>query len=150
MLVALGVVYYMRLNARFRKAYINAMDHIGTISNEIKFSEAFDEEIEFYVNQMDLPQGIAKTQALKENNYATIICTVTQIPLIIVGAPGSSKTLSFNITVANLKGQESKVQLFRQIDSYPSLDPHYYQCSRRTTSNEIHTVFSRAIIARSH
>ena len=144
-LVALGVVYYMRLNARFRKAYINAMDHIGIISNEIKFSEAFDEEIEFYVNQMDLPQGIAKTQVLKENIYATIICTVTQIPLIIVGAPGSSKTLSFNITVANLKGQESKVHLFRQIDSYPSLDPHYYQCSRRTTSNEIHTVFSRAI-----
>ena len=28
---------------------------------------------------------------------------------------------------------------------FKSLDPHYYQCSRRTTSIEIETVFQRAI-----
>ena len=94
---------------------------------------------------MELPVGIAKTQALKENIFATIVCTVTHTPLIIVGAPGSSKTLSFNLTIANLKGQESKMKLFRDITVFRSLDPHFYQCSRRTTSNEIQTVFSRAI-----
>jgi len=66
-------------------------------------------------------------------------------PLIIVGSPGSSKTLSFNIAVSNLKGQESKKPTFRNTDVFCSLDPHFYQCSRRTTSNEVRTVFSRAI-----
>ena len=143
--VALGIVYYMRLNTKYREEYRNLMDKRSRLPNEVGFSKAFTDELDWYIDQVDLPQGIAKTQALKENILATIICTVTHTPLIIVGAPGSSKTLSFNITVANLKAQESKMKLFRQTDMYPSLDPHYYQCSRFTTSNEIQTVFSRAI-----
>ena len=109
------------------------------------FLQAFNEELDWYIQQIELPTGIAKTQALKENLFATIICTVTHTPLIIVGAPGSSKTLSFNLTIANLKGQESKKKHFRDTKVFRSLDPHFYQCSRRTTSNEIQTVFSRAI-----
>jgi len=35
--------------------------------------------------------------------------------------------------------------LFRNTDVFKSLDPHYYQCSRRTTSKEIEIVFQRAI-----
>lgn len=65
-------------------------------------------QIDFYTNELSLPTGIAKTEALKENLFAVIICTATKTPLIIVGAPGSSKTLSFNLTVSNLKGSESK------------------------------------------
>ena len=145
LLVALFVVYFMRLNAKFREQYRRIMDTKCTIANEVNFSNAVKDVLEWYIDRIELPLGIAKTEALKENIFAIIICTVTQIPLIIVGAPGSSKTLSFNITVANLKGQESKAPLFRQTDKYPSLDPHYYQCSIRTTSNEIQTVFSRAI-----
>ena len=34
---------------------------------------------------------------------------------------------------------------FRDTETFKSLDPHYYQCSRRTTSIEIETVFQRAI-----
>ena len=94
---------------------------------------------------MELPTGISRTRALKENLFATIVCTITHTPLIIVGAPGSSKTLSFNLTIANLKGQESNVLHFRDTKVFRSLDPHFYQCSRQTTSNEIQTVFSRAI-----
>jgi len=101
--------------------------------------------LDWYINQIELPTGISKTRALKENLFATIVCSVTRTPLIIVGAPGSSKTLSFNLTIDNLKGQESKVRHFRDTNVFRSLDPHFYQCSRRTTSNEIQTVFSRAV-----
>ena len=107
--------------------------------------QAFSDELDWYIKHVELPTGIAKTQALKENLFATIVCIVTHTPLIIVGAPGSSKTLSFNLVIANLKGQESKKKLFRDIVIFRSLDPHFYQCSRRTTSNEIQKVFSRAI-----
>ena len=109
------------------------------------FVQAFSEELEWYIERVELPTGIARTRALKENLFATIVCTLTHTPLIIVGAPGSSKTLSFNLAIANLKGQESKKEHFRDITVFCSLDPHFYQCSRRTTSNEIQTVFSRAI-----
>ena len=143
-LVALGVVYYMRLNKKYRARYEQdlTLKHKFTA---LPFSEAFQSELEWYAKQIEFPKGIAKTQALKENLLAIILCTVTQTPLIIVGAPGSSKTLSFNIAVSNLKGQESKKPVFRNTDTFLSLDPHFYQCSRCTTSNEIQTVFSRAI-----
>ena len=34
--------------------------------------------------------------------------------------------------------------LFRDSELFPSMDPHFYQCSRRTTSVEVETVFQRA------
>ena len=144
-LVALGIVYYMRLNAKYREQYQLELDKSKGLPNEVSFSQALKDELNWYISQVELPKGIARTQALKENLFATIVCTVTHTPLIIVGAPGSSKTLSFNQAIANLKGPESKKEHFRNTDIFCSLDPHYYQCSRRTTSNEIQTVFSRAI-----
>lgn len=144
-LVALGIVYYMRLNAKYRTKYQEVLNGQRGLPGEVNFTKAFNDELDWYIKQVELPKGIARTQALKENLFATIVCTVTHIPLIIVGAPGSSKTLSFNQAIANLKGPESKKELFRDIAIFSSLDPHYYQCSRRTTSNEIQTVFSRAI-----
>ena len=144
-LVAVGIVYYMRLNNHYRQEYARFLDSEYRPANEITFTRAFEEELDWYIRLVKLPKGIAHTRALKENIFATIVCTVTHTPLIIVGAPGSSKTLSFNQTIANLKGAESRQKIFQDTTIFPSLDPHYYQCSRRTTSNEIQTVFSRAI-----
>lgn len=144
-LVSLGIVYYMRLNTKYRAEFKQFIDHRHRLPNEVSFSQAFEEELKWFIDQVVLPTGIARTQALMENLFATILCTGTHTPLIIVGAPGSSKTLSFNLAIANLKGQESKVKNFRMTKIFHSLDPHFYQCSRRTTSNEIDTVFSRAI-----
>lgn len=143
LMTALGLVYYMRLNKVFREKYQKHIDST-LLPGEISFQDAFNQELNYYSDSIDLPPGIARTQALKENIFATIVCTVTRIPLIIVGAPGSSKTLSFNIVVSNLKGRESKKELFRMSTIFPSLDPHYYQCSKRTTSTEVTTVFLRA------
>ena len=144
-LVSLGIVYYMRLNTEYRKEFKKYMDSRRCLPGEVIFSQAFQEELEWCIEQVELPTGLARTQALMENLFATIVCTGTHTPLIIVGAPGSSKTLSFNLAIANLKGQESKKEIFRYTDIFHSLDPHFYQCSRRTTSIEIDTVFSRAI-----
>ena len=143
-LVALGIVYYLRLNNEYREKYKEALDKMWGLG-DVKFTQAFQEELDWLTSNMVFPPGVVKTQALKENLFAIVICTVTHTPLILVGAPGSSKTLSFNLAIANLKGLESRSLLFRDVTLFPSLDPHYYQCSRRTTSNEINTVFQRAI-----
>ena len=144
-LVSLGLVYFMRLTSRYRSSYRLFLDGIERMSEEVTFSKAFKDELELFIHQVQLPSGIAKTNALKENVFAIIACTVTHTPLIIVGEPGSSKTLSFNIAIANIKGKESQVELFRDTDIFHSLDPHFYQCSRRTTSNEVDRIFKRAV-----
>ena len=144
-LVALGIVYYMRLNVRYRREYIEFIDSECRLPGDVSFTAAFDDELNWFSKHVMLPKGIARTRALMENIFATIVCTLTHIPLIIVGAPGSSKTLSFNQTIVNLKGAESRVKVFRDTSIFHSLDPHYYQCSRHTTSIEIQTVFSRAV-----
>eukprot|EP00118_Oscarella_pearsei_P023946 m.294339 g.294339 ORF g.294339 m.294339 type:complete len:5643 (+) comp40744_c0_seq7:98-17026(+) len=144
-MVAIGIVYYLRLDTRYRKEFSKRIDDVEAGSGDVPFLHIFESEIDTYVDKMHLPRGIAKTKALKENLFATVVCTVCRIPLIIVGAPGSSKTLSFNLTLSNLKGAESKKKTFRNTDRFPALDPHHYQCSRRSTSIEIKNVFTRAI-----
>ena len=143
--VSLGIVYYMRLNATFRKKYLKELNQQKGVAGEVTFFDALNEELDWFIDQVQLPKGIAQTTALKENLFATVVCTITHTPLIIVGAPGSSKTLSFNIAIASIKGAESKKETFRDKQIFSYLDPHYYQCSRRTTSNEVETVFYRAI-----
>ena len=77
-------------------------------SGEINFSKAFQEELfDWFCKNIELPPGIAKMQAF--------FLPHTHTPLIIVGAPGSSKTLSFNLAIANLKGPES---LFRKVKAW--------------------------------
>ena len=143
--VSLGVVYYMRLSTKYRRQYKEFLDSKHLLGMQVSFSEAFNEDLDWFAKQISLPPGIAKTQALKENLFAIIMCTMTHTPLIITGAPGSSKTLSFNLVVTNLRGQESKNEYFRNANLFPSLDPHFYQCSRRTTSNEIEKLFTQAV-----
>ena len=144
-MVSLGIVYFMRLNSKYRSKYKDFLDKHDKLGWEVDFSKAYEDELEWYINKVKLPPNIAKTEALKENVFATIACTMTRTPLIIVGDPGSSKTLSFSVVAANLKGKESKVETFRDTDIFQSLDPHFYQCSRRTTSNEVEKTFKKAI-----
>ena len=63
------------------------LDKSNLLASNISFSRAFQEELDYYIGQVELPKGIARTLALKENLFATIICTVTHTPLIIVGGP---------------------------------------------------------------
>ena len=144
-MVSLGIVYFMRLNSKYRVKYRLFLDNFDRLADEVNFSQAFKNELRWYIDNVELPPSIAKTEALKENVFATIACTMTHTPLIIVGDPGSSKTLSFNIVIANFKGNQSRIATFRHTDFFKSLDAHFYQCSRRTTSNEVEKIFKRAI-----
>jgi hypothetical protein len=144
-MVALGLTYYFRLSAEFREKYEETMDFSIGGGDAVTFSEALCEEMDFYTNIVHLSPGIAKTRALKENLFCVIACCCTQMPLIIVGEPGSSKTLSFNIAASNFKGADSKSELLKDTSLFPCFDPHYYQCSRTTTSKEVEVVFQRAL-----
>lgn len=150
--VSLALVYYLRLPFELRKRYCEYIDKSQKgFEGDLTFQQAWNDELTWYIDRVTLPPGIAKTDALKENMLATILCCITKTPLIIEGAPGTSKTLSFNIAVANLKGSSSKQSIFQETNTFPCLEPVFYQCSRRTTSSEVETVFKRALnMQRSH
>lgn len=152
-MVSLGLVYYMRLPVKYREEYVKFIDNQDKkLGWEVSFKDAMSNQLDWYVKNenLDLPPGIAKTEALKENLLATILCCTTRTPLIIEGAPGTSKTLSFNVAVANLKGKGSKKIIFQRDTLYPSLEPQFYQCSRKTNSEEVKVVFTRAIKVQGH
>ena len=146
--VSIGIVYYFRLNPKYRKKFeeeMNTFIEIGKRGMKLRFSEVLQDELDSMISKFHLPLRIAATQALKENIYATIICILNKIPLIIVGPPGSSKTLSVKIISACMKGNYSQSKEFRNEELFPPVDQHSYQCSRRSNSNEIEAVFKHAI-----
>ena len=142
-LVALGLVYYLRLGKKDRKNYSEFLNahNFGYVD----FTTVFTEELDWYIERVDLPPGIAKTTALKENVLANIVCCQTQTPLIIIGEPGTSKSLSFNIVANTFKGRASKHDDFKVIKLFKGLQPFFYQCSQHTTSKEIQNLFNQAI-----
>ncbi|XP_019858199.1 PREDICTED: uncharacterized protein LOC100640592 [Amphimedon queenslandica] len=163
--ISLALVYYFRLSDEiiksqktvqpggkekksFRKRFKQIMHEkrtIGEFSIPVTFNEALSNELTWVSKNIDLPKGIAPTEALRENIYAIIVCTMTKIPVIIVGPTGSSKTLSFKIVAKNFLGTKSNKKMLETFESFKSLDPQFYQYSRKSTSHEIEVVFQRAI-----
>eukprot|EP00965_Chrysotila_dentata_P207769 6184319-Pleurochrysis_carterae.AAC.1 len=94
------------------------------------------------MRQTHLDDGIASTRGLQENIFMVVVCCLAEVPLMIVGPPGSSKTLAVTIVADNARGDYSHTAVYK---SMPSLVPLHYQCSRRSTSNEIKAIFERAI-----
>lgn len=64
---------------------------------EKRFEKELYEEQMNLLNHMEIPPGIAKNQALRENVFVTLTCILQKIPLFVVGKPGSGKTLSLQL-----------------------------------------------------
>jgi hypothetical protein len=91
----------------------------------------------------EFPDGVALTQALRENVFAVVACIQTGVPMAIVGAPGLSKTLSFLIVRNNLKGPKYSPKAFcRQFDA---VDPFNHHCSEFSEAGHIELTFHKAI-----
>ncbi|KAL0055748.1 hypothetical protein WJX82_004037 [Trebouxia sp. C0006] len=80
--------------------------------------------------------------ALRENFFCIAVCVETKTPLVIIGTPGNSKTLSFKLAADRLRGSSSSSKLFRL---FHAVDLFHYQCSQQSTSQEIGTVCARAL-----
>lgn len=69
-----------------------------------------EEEQTNFVEHLNMPaKGIALNTALKENTFTTFVCIMNKIPILIIGTPGSSKSLSVRILNSNLNGKASDV-----------------------------------------
>ena len=136
--LSLALVYYFRLNKVYRERYAKSIS-----DKKFDFLKILHSELEWWMLHLSIPPGIADTQALRENLYAMIICIVNRIPLIITGPPGTSKTLSFKIVEANMKGDVSPMPLFKEA-IFGSMTPHIYQCSKHSIPRDIDDIFDKA------
>lgn len=74
---------------------------------------------------------IAYNRALRENLFTSFVCILNKIPVLLIGNPGSSKSLSVKLVISNLKGRFSKNEFCRQFLAFM---PHYFQGSESSTS----------------
>ncbi|CAF1183724.1 unnamed protein product, partial [Didymodactylos carnosus] len=76
------------------------------------------------------------------------VSVATKIPLCIVGAPGQSKTLSFQIVLQNLQGSQLSPKPF--CTTLPAIDAFFCLGSKYSHSGYIAAVFERAIKREQH
>ena len=134
---------------------INEEDLIydGELKNDLKnnynisdfklfhFSQILSNEQDFILNNISLKKGIGKNKSLKENIFLLFTALVTNIPLIIIGKPGSSKSLSAQLIYEEMGGKYSKKEFFKL---YPSIIQTYFQGSDSTSPKDVEGVFEKA------
>ncbi|CAF1032097.1 unnamed protein product [Rotaria sordida] len=114
----------------------------ATIPN---FANIVETELKKFVNDENfvIPKGVAINQAIREHVFAIVVSIATRTPVCIIGAPGQSKTLSFQIVLQNLQGPQLSEKNFCK--SLPAIDPFFCLGSKHTSSKDISYAFDRAI-----
>ena len=105
------------------------------------FSDLLKIEEEFLLTQIELDVGIGKNESLKENLFLLFLSVVTKIPLIIIGKPGTGKSLSAQLIYNSMRGIYSKNEFFKK---YPNIIQIYFQGSESTEPEDITEVFKKA------
>ncbi|CAG9330731.1 unnamed protein product [Blepharisma stoltei] len=150
------VCYYLRIfSKKSRKAFLeHIVDQLNRDKNlKIEYPRLdqflttdvilsiLESEQDDLIARMELTKGIAINKPLKENIFCMIVCILNQIPLLICGKPGSSKSLSIELVFANLKGVQSYDPYFKTL---PVLTEVPFQGSDSCKSEEINEIFSQA------
>jgi len=89
----------------------------SSFENTQNYSLFFENECDFVINQINLDKGIAKNRILKENIFLQFIAITSNIPMIIIGKPGSSKSLSYLQLKNSMRGKYSKSPFFQKISA---------------------------------
>jgi hypothetical protein len=93
-----------------------------------------------FVMHLNCGKGIALNDSLLENLFMLIISILNQIPIFVVGKPGSSKSLAMSLVVSNLNGVQSDNDFLKKL---PAVEVFSYQCSPLSNSEGIHQTFLR-------
>ena len=97
------------------------------------------EEQNYWLNAIDVPDNVAKVRALREKTYAALMCSMTRTPIMILGKPGCSKSLTVSLLITAMTNPHAK-----QLLHLASFSVQPYQGSRQSTSSSLLQVFERA------
>ncbi|KAK3257836.1 hypothetical protein CYMTET_33097 [Cymbomonas tetramitiformis] len=145
--LALLHCYYCRLaTAEHRQAYLQRLAGVLQTAGHKHMDarwirqEMRAEQLE-WVNRMELPEGTARNEALLENVFVLLVCVLNRLPVFLVGKPGCSKSLAFQLINSSLRGADSKDPFLKTL---PQLYVLSYQGSEDSKSEGIERVFDRA------
>ena len=132
-------------NSLFSKIKYQKLSQDLRDKNFQKFSELLKIEEEFLLDQIELDKGIGKNQLLKENLFLLFLAVVTKIPLIIVGKPGTGKSLSAQLIYNSMRGIYSKPKDGQKsfFLNYPQINQTYFQGSESTTPEDVEELFKK-------
>jgi hypothetical protein len=105
------------------------------------FSDFLRIEEDYLLKQIEKDKGIGENQLLKENVFLFFLSVCTKIPLIIVGKPGTGKSLSSKLITNSMRGDYSKKPFFRK---YPQIIQIYFQGSKSNIPEDVEKLFNRA------
>ena len=143
-------------NKKYEKNEENIIDEEGDLLNKIayeplkndlreqkinQFSDFLKLEEEFLLNLIELDKGIGKNNLLKENVFLLFLSIITKIPLIIIGKPGTGKSLSVQLIYKSMRGKYSKEKFFRR---FPPIIQTYFQGSESTNPEDVEKLFQIA------
>ena len=99
-----------------------------------------NEEQKFIIDQMELHKvkGLGINNSLKKNIFLMFFSIYTHIPLIIVGKPGCSKSLSIQLIIRFMRGEYSNSNFLK---NYPSINNTNFQGSETNTPESIEKIF---------
>lgn len=76
---------------------------------------------------------------MRDNIFLIFVAINLNIPIFIIGKPGSSKTLSVNLIEKEMDGKYSKKQFFKK---YPAIYRTWFQGSESTSPQEVNNLFT--------
>ena len=143
--LSIFLCYYLRITEKaLRDEFVKEIDKIfqgSELKQKKKFLEIPRREEQFLVDNIKLDKGIAKNRALLENIFSIFSALNSKVPIFIVGKPGCSKSLSFQLINKSMQAGGSESTFFRK---YPKLLVIAYQGSMTSTSKGVESVFKKA------
>ena len=128
--MSLYTCYYMKISEKevreefnvALKRKENETKDIGLLGQNDKeknkyYSQILESEEKFIISQIELDNGIAENRALRDNIFLLFVAISLNIPIFIIGKPGTSKTLSVNIIEKEMYGKYSKKKFLENIHS---------------------------------
>ena len=125
-----------------KKLGIKDLSNSGKLSNE-PFNVIIREEEEFLLREMEIQKekGIGLNNSLKENIFLMFFSIYANIPLIVVGKPGCSKSLSIQLINRIMRGELSDSNFLK---NYPTINSTNFQGSETNTPDSIENIFKVA------
>ena len=150
LVLAIAISYYFRVIPEYRAEFSRRYEEEGlpSISNGVRecggdvILATFKRAALQLYNNTAFREGIAATDSFLENLFCTVVCIDAKVPLMVVGPPGCSKTLSFSIAMKNMRGRHSVSDFYKTLSC---VHPLRYQCSTESVDTEIQAVYDNAI-----
>ena len=111
--------------------------------NDHSFRKLVEDEENFLLEQMNIRKfkGIGLNNSLKENIFLMFFSIYSYIPLIVVGKPGCSKSLSIQLIIRIMRGEFSESNFLKK---YPTINSTGFQGSETNTPENIENIFMEA------